>query len=421
MKPPKRIGKPRSLSAQTNGGTAAPEERIAQLRQDAVPTAALSPEEAQNIPHLYGVSMQQEPGRAHTGAGRARAGAGRMRDASSDTHVTGGGSSAPEATPRDTSEPSKRGRVGALIKRAVSPSVDGEQGSLAVSSDDSRRLNSPLSAPGRSRTGGTAAASTEYGTGGNPLLDDDTTAPVVQLSARRREKLAERRRVVLRRIVISVLTVVLGTLVTWALFFSSLFALQQNKIGVAGLEGSAYVTSEQVTESLHPFVGTPLPRLSERSIAERLISDYPIIKSVDLSRHFPRGATVKIALREPVACLMEGDTCRAIDTEGVSLDLAPEHTQNLPRLALAAGQDAAGNAAEVMIEVLSALPAQIRSRVASIEVSEAAQITLKLTDGATVAWGTSGKNEFKAQVLGIILKQQASHYDVSAPSAPVTS
>lgn len=74
-----------------------------------------------------------------------------------------------------------------------------------------------------------------------------------------------------------------------------------------------------------------------------------------------------------------------------------------------------------MIDVLSVLPTDIRSRVSSIEVSEAAQITLKLSDGATVAWGTSGNNEFKAQVLGIILQQQASRYDVSAPSAPVTS
>lgn len=54
MKPPKRIGKPRSLSAQTNGGSEVSEERIAQLRQDAVPTAALSPDEARDISRAYG-------------------------------------------------------------------------------------------------------------------------------------------------------------------------------------------------------------------------------------------------------------------------------------------------------------------------------------------------------------------------------
>lgn len=60
MKPPKRIGKPRSLAAQTNGGPEASEERIAQLRQDAVPTAALSPDEARDISHAYGANTGQK-------------------------------------------------------------------------------------------------------------------------------------------------------------------------------------------------------------------------------------------------------------------------------------------------------------------------------------------------------------------------
>lgn len=415
MKPPKRIGKPRSLSAQMNGGPEASGERIAQLRQDAVPTAALSPEEAQDISRAYGVNLRK-------GTDRVRIGSGRTQKDLSATHAVDAASTEPEVTPRDTLRLRTRGRVGELIKRAASSSVDSERGSLDVSSGESHWRSSPSSAPVGSRERGAGAAgSTEFGRGEDPLLDEEPAAPVVQLSARRREKLAERRRVVLKRVIIVVLTVVLATLVTWALFFSSLFALQQDKIDVEGVDGSAYLTNEQVTESLQPLVGTPLPRLSERSIAGRLTSEYPIIKSVNLSRHFPRGATVEITLREPVACLMEGDTCRAIDTKGVGLDLAPEFTQGLPRLALVAGQDAAGAAAEAMIDVLSVLPAQIRSRVASIEVSEAEQITLKLFDGATVAWGTSGNNEFKSQVLGIILKQQASHYDVSAPSAPVTS
>lgn len=419
MKPPKRIGKPRSLSAQTNGGSEVSEERIAQLRQDAVPTAALSPDEARDISRAYGSGDGWDGDTTrHTRSGGER---GRETPPVSPSALSG-----PKRQNVDSGEASdsrKRGGIGALIKRAsVPPSTqDDQEPTNAQSADPRGKVRTARNLARPREWGAGAVASAEFDLVRDPLLHDEPAEQVVQLSARRREKLAERRRLLLKRVLITVVTVVMGTLVAWALFFSPLLALQQDKIEVTGLKGSAYLTNEQVTESLHPWVGTPLPRLSEGAMSKQLTSDYPIIKSVDLSRHFPRGATLAITLREPVACLMEGDTCRAIDTEGVILNLAPEQTQGLPRLTLAAGQDAAGDAATAMIDVLSVLPTDIRSRVSSIEVSEAAQITLKLSDGATVAWGTSGNNEFKAQVLGIILQQQASRYDVSAPSAPVTS
>ncbi len=427
MKPPKRIGKPRSLSAQTNGGSEGSEERIAQLRQDAVPTAALSPDEARDISRTYGAGSGTGAGsRTGTGKGWANDHARHTRSGAGGGRETAAGApSAHSGTEQqkdgEVSSPRKRGGIGALIKRAAAP---------PSARDDEGRADAPGSRvravtaanPARPREWGAGAvAAAEFDLVRDPLLHDEPAEPVVQLSARRREKLAERRRVILRRILIAVVTVVLGTLVTWALFFSPLLALQQNKIEVTGLKGSAYLTNEQVSESLHPWVGTPLLRLSQGAMSKQLTSDYPVIKSVDLSRNFPRGATLAITLREPVACLMDGDTCRAIDSEGVILNLAPEQAQGLPRLTLAAGQDAAGDAAKAMIDVLSALPTDIRARVSSIEVSQSAQITLKLSDGAIVAWGTAGNNEFKAQVLGIILQQEASRYDVSAPSAPVTS
>ncbi|MFT3943111.1 MAG: cell division protein FtsQ/DivIB [Ancrocorticia sp.] len=445
MKPPKRIGKPRSLAAQTVPEVPEPRttklELVAQLRQDGVPTAALSPEEAQEISRVYGVGNELGRSGARQGrdaspeiravdggaarglgeglAGGAIGGSTGGSDEYSAGDCAGGPAESEEMASAGASsaKPRKRRRIAGLAKRAAAAGA-GERGSLAVS--ESRVESS--SHPERSQPWGSGEVSAaELGGTEDFLLDDDPVQPVVQLSARRREKLAERRRLILKRIVIVVLTVALGSFATWALFFSSLFALRQDKIEVAGLSGSPYLTNEQVTESLLPLVGTPLPRLTEKSVSGRLTSDYSIVKSVDLSRHFPRGVGVEVTLREPVACLMEGGACHAIDTEGVILDLAPEQTQGLPQLTLAAGQDAAGDAAEAMIDVLAALPDHTRAKVASIEVSESAQITLKLSDGATVAWGTSGNNEFKSQVLEIILKQEASRYDVSAPSAPVTS
>lgn len=422
MKPPKRIGKPRSLAAQTNSGSEVSEERIAQLRQDAVPTAALSPDEARGISRAYGTGAEWSRDNARD----TRSSVGRGPETPAVARVARTGDSAPGQHKGNSGEASgsrNRGGIRALIKRAtVAPSTQDNQTLTDAQSSGSRGRAVTAHDPVRPREWGAGAVtSAESDLVKDPLVHDAPAEPVVQLSARRREKLAERKRLRLKRIFIAVATVVIAVLATWSLFFSPLFALQQDKIEVTGLKDSAYLTNEQVTESLEPWVGTRLPRLSEGALSQRLTSDYPIIKSVDLSRDFPRGATLTISLREPVACLMEADTCRAIDTEGVILNLSPEQTEGLPRLTLASGQDAAGDAATAMIDVLSVLPADIRSRVSSIEVSEASQITLNLSDGATVAWGTSGNNEFKAEVLGIILQQEASHYDVSAPTAPVTS
>ncbi len=337
MKPPKRSGKPRSFSAQPRrpGGADARSERVDNLRQDAIPTAALSPNEAQEY------------------------------------------ASWPEMGPRASS--------GALVRDVPA-----------------RRAQEPLAAD-------------------DPEDFDEIISSPTPLSDRRREKISERRRVRVKRVIIATGTAAMIILIVWILFFSSLLAVRQDKISISGLgEGQALVPAE-ITEAMAPWVGVPLLRLNGGAVAERLVAEYPLIKSVDVSRKLPHGLALDVSLREPVACLMEGETCAAIDAEGVKLDLPAEQANALPRLVLAPGQDQAGDAARAMIDVLKALPQQTRERVASIEVSEAAQMTLTLSDGAVVIWGGSQDNEFKAQVLAILLQQPATRYDVSAPRAPVTS
>ncbi|WP_257210744.1 hypothetical protein [Actinomyces ruminis] len=45
-------------------------------------------------------------------------------------------------------------------------------------------------------------------------------------------------------------------------------------------------------------------------------------------------------------------------------------------------------------------------------------MTLTLTGGATVVWGQSADNELKAQVLAVLLGQEAQTYDVSSRTVP---
>lgn len=48
-------------------------------------------------------------------------------------------------------------------------------------------------------------------------------------------------------------------------------------------------------------------------------------------------------------------------------------------------------------------------------------MTLELSNGATVRWGSAVENSYKAAVLEVLLEERsASYYDVSVPSSPAT-
>jgi cell division protein FtsQ len=53
-----------------------------------------------------------------------------------------------------------------------------------------------------------------------------------------------------------------------------------------------------------------------------------------------------------------------------------------------------------------------------LEVATVDQISLALTGGKTVVWGSADQSELKAEVIGPLLKQPGSVYDVSAPGQP---
>lgn len=368
MKPPKRSGAPRSFSTRPRrrGAEDARSERVDNLRQDAIATAALSPDEAQQLANSLG------------------------GEAAVDASI-----SSPARAKQKQRTDSGRGRGPAPTK------------SSALTRADRAELPREWVEDTRDAT--------------DPQDFDEVISQPVHLSDRRREKIAERRRLRIKRLVVLFSVVLAILLVVWVLFFSSLLALRKDRITVSGLGAEQTLTTAQIADAMAPWVGVPVLRLNGGAVEEDLVAAYPLIKSVEVSRKLPRGVALDVSLREPVACLMKGEACSAIDADGVALDLPAEQTATLPRLVLDPGQDQTGDAAQTMIEVLKAVPQATRERVASIEVSDAAQVTLTLSDGAVVVWGGSQDNEFKAQVLEILLQQPATRYDVSAPRAPVTS
>jgi cell division protein FtsQ len=82
----------------------------------------------------------------------------------------------------------------------------------------------------------------------------------------------------------------------------------------------------------------------------------------------------------------------------------------------------AGTRSDALAEtarVVSALPADLASRVDYVEVRTVDTISLHLRNGRDVLWGSADDSANKAEVLAVLLKQKASFYDVSVPGQPI--
>ena len=73
------------------------------------------------------------------------------------------------------------------------------------------------------------------------------------------------------------------------------------------------------------------------------------------------------------------------------------------------------------LDVLDALPVQVRAQVREVRAASLEQVTLRLTRGRTVEWGSAERSERKAAVLAVLLTRKARVYDVSAPDSPTTT
>lgn len=246
--------------------------------------------------------------------------------------------------------------------------------------------------------------------------EPELAAPI-RMSARRKERRAEHRRIRVKQALSAGGIGFAVLLALWLALYSPLFALDLNDVKVRGASSS--VSEESVVAALQPFEGTSLVRLNEAK-AEAAVEKLSMVRRATVARAWPTGATVTIALRTPIACVEQNDSCVAIDEDGVKLSIPTDEADALPHMVLSDSQSDAGKASTAMLEVLAALDSSVRQNVTSIAVDKNLQLTLNMSNGAQVFWGQSSENDFKAQVLGVLLAQNAGWYDVSSPRAPVT-
>jgi cell division protein FtsQ len=205
---------------------------------------------------------------------------------------------------------------------------------------------------------------------------------------------------------ISVIVVGLGLL----LYFTPVMSARD--IVVVGLGA---VTQDEVNNAAAVAPGTPLLQVDTDTVAER-IAGIRRVATVRVQREYPSTLRVTIVEREPVVVKDYPDGPHLFDRDGVDFAIGVP-PPGVPYLDTKnpGPNDAPTKAA---LEVMTSLRPEVAAQVARVDAPSVAAITLQLTDGRQVIWGTTDRTEEKALKLGALLTQPGKTYDVSSPDLP---
>ena len=244
-------------------------------------------------------------------------------------------------------------------------------------------------------------------------------AAVTSLRARRRRsrRRADPRR---RRLTAAAVLVAVVAVGAWVVLASPLLAVRTVQV-----DGVRALTATQVEQAAGIETGTPLVRVDTTSVATR-VARLPQVATVEVTRGWPHTVVVTLVERVAVAVVDQGGTRSLLDRDGVLFDTitgdAPAGV--VPLSVPRAGPDDATTAAA--LGALVALPADVRGEVTGVTADSPDDVTLALTDGRTVLWGSAEATPRKARVLAGLLDQidagtldGADTLDVSTPDAVV--
>lgn len=249
------------------------------------------------------------------------------------------------------------------------------------------------------------------------ILGPRDEAPAEARVERIEERLRARRRLTTVQMMSILGALACTALMVWVVFFSALFALNPERIEIAGDDPTVPIDS--VYARVAPFAGTPLTRLNVTQVVES-IKVVPQIKDAEVHKAWPNGLSVSFVVRKPAMVMQVNGSLVALDDEGIELGPVAQRPAGVPLVALPDDPDNRGAHARGVIAAWTALSEDIRQRVGTVTVANH-QMTMALQDGRQVRWGTLTDETLKAKVLQVLMQRDAKIYDVSSPTSPVTS
>jgi cell division protein FtsQ len=185
------------------------------------------------------------------------------------------------------------------------------------------------------------------------------------------------------------------------------------------IEGASRVSSSSVRAAVGDQIGRPLALVDFDSIT-RALGRFPLIRSFVTETVPPDTLIIRIAERVPIATLATTRGFSVVDPAGIVIDSAAERQPGFPLIEL--GSATAGSPAfTAAVGVVLALPPDLLKKVDTVSAQTADDVTLMLTGGQSVIWGSPEQSALKAKVLAAVITVggATTKYDVSAPNHPV--
>jgi cell division protein FtsQ len=229
-------------------------------------------------------------------------------------------------------------------------------------------------------------------------------------------------------VILAVAVVLLGAGVVWLLYGSSW--LRTDRVTVSG---TRVLTPAQVRSAAAVPVGAPMVSVDTGAIEARLRRKLPRIDTVDVSRSWPHTITLKVTERTPVLVMKKGADFVEVDAEGVRFATVPQAPKGVPALELTVSRPGSATASlrrfgtdalvRAAVQVAADIPDPAARSTRNIKVRSYDDISLELSGGRTVVWGSAENGRAKARALTALMKAApgAGHFDVSVPTAPASA
>ncbi len=227
---------------------------------------------------------------------------------------------------------------------------------------------------------------------------------------RRFTQRSRRRRIIWWSSLAAVVVVIGGSI---AAAYSPLFAVEKiTVVGATSLDPSA------VEAALSDQLGTPLALVDSSEVKAALLA-FPLIETYALEARPPHDLTVRIVERTPVGVIRSNAGFTLVDAAGVALSTTPDQPAGQPLIEIDSGVDSAAFRSAGL--VVRSLPADVRSQLAGVAATTQDDVTLTLSSGLTVVWGSAEDSGLKALTLSAAMGAHpgARSIDVTSPEVAV--
>ena len=221
-----------------------------------------------------------------------------------------------------------------------------------------------------------------------------------------------------------VLVVLLGAFAVYALYGSPWL-----RVGHVSVSGNGKLTKAEITRAAEVPKDAPLATVDKAAIAHRITGELPRVARAEVVRSWPDGIGLKVTERRPELLMKSAGKYVEVDAEGVRFATVGTPPKGVPLLELEAERSAslrhfgASRLRREAVRATADLPESLHRATRAVKVASYDSITLRLTGGRTVLWGSSERGKAKAKSLTALMKaaEDASHFDVSVPSAPAAT